>query len=94
MVDTGDYVSAAEKYVQVPPNTTPEQFVSALQQSPNFPQLVQMVTDTMRATQGVTPVYNDAGDTVTYNFPAPVDGQNSVRWRKINGQWFMDAIGN
>jgi len=94
MVDSGDYVKAAETYAQIPPNMTAEQFVTALQQSPNFPQLVQMVTDTTRAAQNVTPVFNDTGDIAVYNFPTPVDGQNSMRWRKINGNWVMDAIGN
>jgi len=94
LVDSGDYVKAAETYAQVPPNMTPEQFIAALQQSPNFPQLVQMVTDTTRAAQNVTPVFNDTGDIAVYNFSAPVDGQSSMRWRKINGNWVMDAIGN
>jgi len=94
IVDTGDYATAAETYAQIPPNMTAAQFVAALQQSPNFPQLVQMVTDTTRAAQGVTPVFNDTGDIAVYNFQTPVDGQNSIRWRKINGQWFLDAIGN
>jgi hypothetical protein len=94
MVDSGDYVTAAETYAQIPPNMTAAQFVAALQQNPNFPQFVQMVTDTTRATVGMTPTYNDTGDVATYNLANPVDGQSSVRWRKINGQWFMDAIGN
>jgi hypothetical protein len=93
MVDSGDYVTAAETYVQIPPNVTAQQFVAGLEQNPNFPQLVQMVQDTMRATQGMTPTYNEAGDTATYNFPAPVDGQTSVRWRKIGTQWYLDSLG-
>jgi hypothetical protein len=93
MVDAGDYVDAAATYVNLPPNVTPEQFVAGLQQNPNFPQLVQMVQDTMRATQTVQPVFNDAGDTATYNFPVPVDGQSSVRWRKVGTQWYLDSLG-
>ncbi len=93
MIDSGDYVTAAATYVNLPPNVQPEQFVAQLQQNPNFPQLVQMVRDTMQATQSVQPVYNDAGDTATYTFPVPVDGQSSVRWRKVGTQWFLDALG-
>ena len=92
MVQSGDYLSATQTYLQLPANVPAAQFLSSLEQSPDFPQLVQMTEDTMQAAQSVTPVYNDAGNLATYTLPAPVDGKTIVRWKKIGDQWYLDAL--
>jgi len=93
IVQSGDYLTATEDYLALPPNTSAQQVLAGLQQNPNFPQMVQMAVDTMRAAQSVAPSFNDAGDVATYTFPAPVDGQPSVRWRKVDGKWTLDGFG-
>ena len=92
LVDSGDYVGATEKYLQLSPDISPEEFVAALQQSPDFPQLVRMAVNTMHAAQEISPTFDPAGNVATYSLPAPVDGKSIVRWKKIDDHWLLDAI--
>ncbi len=94
LVEAGDFVTTVANYLQLSPDTSPMQFAAALQQSPNFPQLVQTALNTMRAAQNLTPALNDAGDIATYTLPAPVDGKTIVRWKKIDNKWILNAIDN
>ncbi len=92
MVESGDYVGVLENYFQLPPNVTAEQFLAQLQRDPGFPQLVQRVLGAVRATQTLTPTLNDSGDVATYKLDAPVDEVGTVRWKKVNGNWYMDGL--
>ena len=94
LVDAGDYIAATEAYLQLPPEISAQQFVAALQQNPDFPQTVRMMLNTMRAAQEVTPTYNDAGDRATYTLSPAVDGKTSIRWKKVEDKWMLDAIEN
>ncbi len=92
LLEAGDYAAAAETYMQLPPNMTGRQLVESLQKNADFPDTVKMLIEATRAAQTETPEYNDTGDLATYRLAQPTDGKTMVRWKKINGIWYVDAF--
>jgi RNA polymerase sigma factor (sigma-70 family) len=92
MLQTGDYKTALETYFQIPPTLSAEDFVLKLQQNPDFPNTLKMLIDATSAARTIPPVYDDTGNLATYSISPPVDGKTLVRWKKIDGKWFVDAF--
>ena len=92
MLQTGDYKTALETYFQIPPTLSAEDFVLKLQQNPDFPNTLKMLIDATSAARTIPPVYDATGNLATYSISPPVDGKTMVRWKKIDGKWFVDAF--
>ena len=92
MLQTGDYKTALETYFQIPPTLSAEDFVLKLQQNPDFPNTLKMLIDATSAARTIPPVYDATGNLATYSISPPVDGKTLVRWKKIDGKWFVDAF--
>jgi RNA polymerase sigma factor (sigma-70 family) len=91
LLEVGDYVTAANNYMQLPPDVSGQQLVDMMQQNPDFPKTVQMLRESTEAAQTTTPTYNDAGDEATYTLSPPVDDKVTVRWKRVNGLWMVDG---
>jgi len=92
LLESGDFVTAAETYLQLPPTISAKDFIAGLQKNPDFPNTIKMMKEATMAAQTTTPVYNDTGDLATYTISPPVDGKKLVRWKKIGAQWYVDAF--
>ena len=92
LLESGNYTTAADTYMQLPPNISGQQLVEALQKNPDFPNTIKMMIEATKAAQTETPSYNDTGDLATYMLSQPTDGKTMVRWKKINGMWYVDAF--
>jgi len=92
LLESGDYVTAADTYLQLPPNISGQQLVGMLQQNSDFPNTMKMMIEATKAAQTETPEYNDTGDLATYKLSTTTDGKTMVRWKKINGMWYVDAF--
>jgi RNA polymerase sigma factor (sigma-70 family) len=92
LLQEADYTTAAETYLQLPPTVSAKDFMAGLQKNPDFPNTIKMMEEATIAAETFTPVYNATGDLATYTISPPVDGKSLVRWKKINGQWFVDAF--
>ncbi len=91
LLEVGDYVTAANDYMQLPPNVSGVELVQMMQLNPDIPKTVQMLMESTNAAQTTTPTYNDAGDMATYELSPPVDAKATVRWKRINGMWKVDG---
>ncbi len=91
LLEVGDYVSAADNYMQLPPNISGQELIEMMQKNPDFPKTVQMLMEATKAAQTNPPTYNEAGDVVTYELSPPVDGKVRVRWKQIAGRWMVDG---
>jgi hypothetical protein len=91
LLEVGDYVTAANNYMQLPPNVSGQELVEMMQLNPDFPKTVQMLMESTKAAQTTMPTYNEAGDVATYEISPPVDGKVTVRWKRVNGLWMVDG---
>jgi hypothetical protein len=92
LLESGDYASAADTYLQIPPNMSGEQVVEAMQQNPDFPNTIKMMIEATKAAQTETPEYDETGDLATYKLTQTTDDKTMVRWKRINGMWYVDAF--
>ncbi len=92
LLESGDYVTAADHYLQLPPSISGQQVIESMQQNPDFPNTVRMMMEATRAAETVLPTYNDTGDLATYKLSPPVEGKTMVRWKKVDGLWRVDAF--
>jgi RNA polymerase sigma factor (sigma-70 family) len=92
LLESGDYATAVGTYMQIPPNMTGQQVVEALQKNPDFSNTIKMMIDATKAAQAETPDYDDTGDLATYTLSQPTDGKTMVRWKNIDGIWYVDAF--
>lgn len=92
LLETGDYVTAVETYLQIPPNISAAQLVEIMRKNPDFPNTIQMMINATKAAQTSMPTYNEAGDLATYKLSEPTNGKTMVRWKKIDGRWQVDAF--
>ncbi len=92
LLESGDYATAVGTYMQLPPGMSGQQLVDSLSKNPDFPNTVQMLIDATNAAKTSAPSYNDTGDLVTYKLQTPTDGKTMVRWKKIDGKWYVDAF--
>jgi len=92
LLQSGNYAVAIETYMQIPPNVSGQQVVESLEKNPDFPNTIQMMVDATTAAQTSLPTYDDTGDLVTYKLAVPTDGKTMVRWKRIDGKWFVDAF--
>ena len=92
LLQSGNFAVAVETYMQIPATITGQQLVEALQKNPDFPNTVQMMIDATTAARTSAPTYDDTGDLATYLLATPTDGKTMVRWKRINGKWFVDAF--
>lgn len=92
LLQSGDYPLAFDSYLQLPPTMSGQQVMETLQQNPDFPNTIKMMIDATSAAQTETPEYDATGDLATYKLSQPTDGKTMVRWKRINGTWYVDAF--
>lgn len=92
LLESGDFVTAIDTYFQVPPNMTGAQLAAMIQQTPDFPNTLQMMINATKAAQTSVPTYDVTGELATYRLAQPTNGKTMVRWKRINGFWYVDAF--
>ncbi len=95
----GDLVTAWQTYArpdlfaEVPPerHAQVDEHLRAIMTNPDGQMRVRVMAQVLNSFSAQTPIYNEAGDTATYQVagPAAVAGLPQVRFQKVEGRWYI-----